>query len=199
VGGVSDPRAEEIPHTPYANTLETALSQTEVSQILEVFERMGVSLFLERNPFSSLELSPTVIFEDREVGGLYDFEKKVACVALTKAEDEYGQEFVWGRISKLSAAATTSQDAVQRTLVHEFGHHIHRMIGDISPLNFVMIARAISSNGVSSYARRNGMEYFAESFSAYTFHRTEFIVHDQLGYDMIERALHVLGIEVTEQ
>jgi hypothetical protein len=198
VGAVSDIRAAEIGDTRFADTLVTELLPESVSQITEIFDRMGVAGWLEQNPFSSLEFSPSITIGTREYGGWYDFPTQSAAIALSKTPDEYGQELIWGKISKLGVAAATPDEAVQRTLVHELGHHIHKKLGNMDSRAFNMIVRAVTSNGGSHYSRKNGLEYFAESFSAYTFHRTELIFHDQLGYDMIERALKTLGIEVAE-
>jgi hypothetical protein len=100
------------PHIPYADVLVTELSPEGVSQITEVFNRMGMSDWLEQNPFSSLEFSAKVFFDGREVGGLYDYEARMASVSLSKSPDEYGQEFVWGKISKVSAVSNTPEEEV---------------------------------------------------------------------------------------
>jgi hypothetical protein len=186
------------PHILYADVLVTELSPESVSQITEVFNRMGISDWLEQNPFSSLEFSRVIMDEGEEVSGWYEFATLKVAVALSKNQSEYEQELIWGQMSKVSTAAATPEEAVQRTLVHELGHHIHRKLGDIDPMQFNIIFRGVGSNAVSNYAKTRGSEYFAESFSAYTFHRTELFFHDQLGYDMMERVLKALGIEVAE-
>lgn len=159
---------------------------------------MGVSNFLERNPFSALEFWPTVVLEGKEVGAWYNYTTKSSAIALTKAQDEYGQELVWGRISKVSAVAHTPAVAIQRTLVHEFGHHIHRILDTVNPDQYIQTHLIPRSNSVSQYGMFNPREYFAETFSAHTFHRTELLVYDQFGYGMMERVLRSLDLEVAE-
>jgi hypothetical protein len=198
VGAVRDAQEPKIGITPYADVLFSELPWENIAQITEIFKRIGVAGWLEQNPFSSLEFSRVVVNEGEEVGGWYDYAKKSAAIALTKAQDEYGKECVWGRISKLSAAATTPEEAVQRTLVHELGHHIHKKLGEVDPEQFLGTHITPRSNSGSRYGMVNPREYFAETLVAYVFHRTELYVDDQLGYGMMARALKRFGLEVAE-
>jgi hypothetical protein len=198
VDAVSDPPASENQNTPYANTLVTELLPDEVAQITAVFDQIGVSHFLEQNPFLALEFLPNVVLDGREVNGWYDYKQRSSAISLSKEQDDFGQPLNWGQVGSVSTVAKSVPDAIQRTLVHELGHHVHRTLGAIDSGQFGTTLRMVRTNAVSNYAKIDALEYFAESFSAYVFHRTELIFYDEFGYGMIERALKCLGLEVIE-
>jgi hypothetical protein len=106
----------------------------------------------------------------------------------------------WGRTFALSGVAKTAFEAVQKTLVHELGHHLHQKLSEVDFFRFQLTFKVIRSNAASVYAktRFNPEEYFAETFVAWVFHRTDLIIFDELGYAMMQTALQVIGVEVHE-
>lgn len=113
---------------------------------------------------------------------------------------EWGENLDWGRIDKLSYTGRSEFEAVQFTVLHELGHHLHACLNQVNKLQFQFSLRMPRTNAVSTYAKKSVRpeEYFAETLAAWVLFRVELFIHDELGYGMIERALKVLGIEVQE-
>jgi hypothetical protein len=180
-------------------SLQSSLSDDELQQVTAVIDRIGLGDCLRKNPFTSLRFAPDVIVDSRLVGGFYDYKTGDCEVSTVKDIDEYGQELQWGKIYKMSAIAQTPLLAIQRTFVHEIGHHLHSQLRKVSLPRFHQTMLSPQQHGPSRYAKVNPREYFAESFSAYVFARSAMVVYDEFGWKMMERVLQDLGIEVTEQ
>lgn len=104
----------------------------------------------------------------------------------------------------MSDMAPTSQQGLLRTLLHEFGHHIHR--GDyftnraranVVDATIGVAYRSPAANPVTRYARSSRAEYFAESFVAFVVDPTALMNHDFEGYRMVEDVLTMRGITPT--
>jgi|GEM_PF-3763584 len=57
-------------------------------------------------------------------------------------------------------------DAVEQSLIHEFGHAIDLFMGEMSKTNPTFLDRGLAES-LSGYAKKDHYETFAESFSAY--------------------------------
>ena len=129
---------------------------------------------------------------------MYSYQDKIAQICVTR--DDYGQEFEWGKIDKVSNTAKTLLQAIIFTFLHELGHHIHAALRDIDKFRFGMTLRVIRTNAISNYAKSPllQLEYFAETFAAWVLYRAELRLKDQFGYAMIAAALAVLELEIKE-
>jgi hypothetical protein len=191
--------AAEIPFTPYAQVIETHVGQDHIDRLTQIFSEIGVAKWLEEHPLSRLELSHAVFYQGQSVNGLYDFLECTIKIATTRDSNEYGKVFEWQRIYSVSSTGKTPIETVQITLVHELGHHIHKILGDINEECYIETLRCFPLYSGTSYGQRSRFEYFAESFALYVFYPTELLVKDPAGYGMIEKTLGVVGLEVRQQ
>ncbi len=190
--------AAEIPRTPYANALETHVGQDHINRLTQVFIDIGVAHWLEEHPFSRLELTHAVMYRGQNVNGLYDFLQRTLKIATTRDSSEYGQTFEWQRAYSVSSTGKTPTETVQMTLVHELGHHIHNILGQTHRAYFNETLAMVFLQGGTTYAQKDHLEYFAESFALYVFYPTELLVKDPNGYGMIEKTLRLVGLEVKQ-
>jgi hypothetical protein len=184
----------------FSEILTSTLNDEETSEILEIFRTVGILPWLSQsaNRCKSIELKPLVWHGKNEVYGLYSFKDDEIKVALTRSTGSFNQPFEWGRIERLSHVAKNATEAIQRTLVHELGHHIHGRLRSHNKLRFGLSLRSIITNGASQYGKLDVYEYFAECFVAWVYHRTEFAVYDSTGYATLSAVLKELGIEVND-
>lgn len=188
------------PQAIIAEKLSSTLNNEQTATLLEIFDLIGILPWLTQptNRFQSIEIKPVVWNGKREVYGLYWFKEDKTEVALTRATNSFNQPFEWGKIERLSHAAKNATQAVQRTLVHELGHHIHGRLRTLNKLRFGLSLQSISTNAASQYGKLDAYEYFAECFVAWVFHRTEFAVYDNIGYATLNAVLAELRIEVND-
>jgi hypothetical protein len=191
--------APEIPRTPYANEIATHLGQDHIDRLTDVFAEIGVADWLERHPFSRLEIMHQVWDEGVAVNGVYFFQDRLLKIATTRAKSEYGQRFEWQRVYSVSSTAETQIEATQMTLVHELGHHIHNILAGLDEQHFLETTRTVFLRGGTTYSKQNPLEYFAESFALYSYFPTELLVKDVDGYVMIEGVLERIGLEVKQR
>lgn len=191
--------AAEIPSTPYTKQIATHLGQDHIDRLTQIFVDIGVAQWLEQYPFSRLELTQNVIYDNRLASGVYSYKTGILKIATTRAKSEYGYPFRWQSIYSVSSTGETQFQATQRTLVHELGHHLHAILARMDMEFFMETTRAVILRGGTTYSKNNQLEYFAETFALYVFYPTELLVKDGFGYGMIESALERVGLEVKQQ
>lgn len=71
-----------------------------------------------------------------------------------------------------SAIAKDALEGLEMTTVHEYGHHVHLQSPRGGAIDQIILKRwnANAVDFVSNYARKNEMEWFAESYSAYHYY-----------------------------
>jgi hypothetical protein len=189
--------AFEIPSSPYALETVTHLNQDQLERLTGIFKDIGVDGWLERNPLSRLELSKEVLDDGVAVNGIYSFVNQTIRVATARDKREYGRTFEWQRVYSVSSTAQTPFEAIQRTLVHELGHHVHNLLRRLNEPQFVETQRVNFLQAGTVYGKRNPLEYFAECFALYVYFPDPLERKDPSGYVMLEKALHRVGLEVT--
>ena len=206
VGNVDEP-SPDLPNTvaeaslskPYAGEIVAAQGQDYLERVTGIYDEIGASEWLQNNPLERMEFLESVTDEGSPVNSLYLFKEKTMRVSTRRDRDSYGQRFEWERVYSVSSTAQTQLDAVQMTLVHELGHHVHNTLGNLDPEAFSATLNANRFQGGTTYAKSRVLEYFAESFALYTFYPTELMVKDPDGYGMIEKALGCVGLEVKQR
>jgi hypothetical protein len=211
VGAVSDPPLDptaipnevtdtvaEIRSTPYARGIVTHLSQEQVDRITQVLEDIGAAQWLKANPFTQLELERQVMLNEVPVNGVYAYQTQIAQVATSRNSADYGHHFEWQGVFSVSSTAQTPLEAVQKTLVHELGHHVHSILGAIHQEEFEATLAMPFLFAGTQYGAKRAIEYFPECFSLFIFYPTELLVRDPGGYVMIEKALDLVGLEVRQ-
>gem|GEM_PF-1478846 len=188
----------EISSSPYALETVTHLSADQLERLTGIFKDIGVDEWLEQNPLNRLELSKEVLDDGVAVNGIYSFTNKTIQVATARDKREYGRAFEWQRVYSVSSTAQTPFEAIQRTLVHELGHHVHNVLRRLNEPQFVQTQRANFLQAGTVYGKRNPLEYFAECFALYVYFPDPLERKDPSGYVMLEKALHRVGLEVTQ-
>lgn len=176
-------------------------SRETIFEITAIFEEIGVDQWLTERPFIQLQFVNRCFLNDREVSGWYSYQHQTAEIALDRSFDCYGQPLEWGKIQVVSYVSDTLLQATQKTLTHELGHHIHMALRELDLSMFRQTMTTVRTDAISQYAKTISKpeEYFAETFVAWIFHRTELMEYDKLGYAMMERALKMLKLEVGEK
>jgi SPP1 gp7 family putative phage head morphogenesis protein len=153
----------------------------------------GVAEYLEKHPVPRLE----VVSSLRNAGGDYLPSTRRIRLSVKKGTlDLRGETLVPGETFTISRCAKTETERVARTFTHETGHFIH--MHDFDPKVDAVVKKAWLDPGrkpLTRYASEyDPREYFAESFSAYTFHREVLKEHDPVGFTMVEDVLRLRGI-----
>jgi hypothetical protein len=191
--------AAEIPQTPFAKTLETHVSQDYINRLTQIFWDIEAGEWLQEYPLSQLEVTHNILNDGVSVNGMYYYTREFIQIATIRPREHYGQPFQWERVYSISSTAEIQFESVQMTLIHEFGHHIHNILGKQNREQFMETMSTNFMRGGTTYAKRNHLEYFAESFALYIYYPTELLVKDPDGYGMIERALAQVRLEVRQQ
>ncbi len=186
--------------TPFAENLESTLDEHDTQVILEILGKIGIQHWLSDNPFKEIKFVNQSYLLGNEVNGWYSYQTRETEINVTRNQNDWGQSLDWGQVYSLSQTGRSRLEAVQFTVLHELGHHIHAMLYQNNANMFRQTMMTIRSNAVSNYAKtpQKPVEYFAETFVAWVLYRVELFVNDQLGYGIIQRALKALSIEVNE-
>ncbi len=185
--------------SPFAQSLISQLNEHETLYFLTILEEIGVAHLLAQHPLKSLEFLETVEFEGRSVNGIYSFFEQSVQVAVHRDESEFHAVYRKQEFWSISSLATTSKDAIARTLAHEIGHHLHHILELLHPQSFRATILYPRSNGLSQYALQSNREYFAECFAAFVYQRVELFMDDGFGYAMMNQSLKALGLVVRER
>ena len=121
----------------------------------------------------------------------YDPQSREVVVNSVRSAETYGKEFHPPELKSVSSAGSNLVEAMQRSLYHELGHSI---IDAAGPETERQVDRLLSSGRampVSTLARRDGLEYFCETFAAYRF-EDGLADKDPEGYDMVEAILRMV-------
>jgi predicted metalloprotease len=104
----------------------------------------------------------------------------------------FGKEFIPGKMERVYEAAETRIEAMQYIFVHELGHHLAAAAGEEARVLLRRAKRDRNRRPISRYAWSPSPEYFAESWTAYFFHRQQLHSYDPAGYSLVERILDIL-------
>jgi hypothetical protein len=182
----------------FAEHIESDLSEIQLQGLLQIPEQVGLSYLLIQYPLRSLRFKNQIIFDGREVNGVYEFLTREASVNLSHQAFEYGQLYQKQKFSSINVLAVTTDLAIARTFVHELGHHVHCILREQDLSLFRTTMMMPRSDSLSQYGLMNPLEYFAESFAAYAFRRIELLIDDPFGHATIERVLAWLALEIKE-
>ncbi len=183
---------------PIALEIDSVLHDIETQRILQVFESIGAVDFLVLFPFQKISLLKQIIVANFQVNGLYNYRTQECEMSVSRGTHEFGQQFSYQNVYSISSLATNEFAAIQRTAIHELGHHIHNRLRNTQLPFFrrtMQIPRVFS---ISQYAAKDNLEYFAESFAAFVFCQDQLMHHDQIGYNMIIEALGLLELQIKE-
>ncbi len=174
------------------------LEAQKTAQILQIYEDTGLATFLISFPFQKISLLSKVIVNNTEVNGIYSYRSNQCEISVFRLAKDFGQVFKYQNFYSISTLAINQTRAIQTTAIHELGHHIHAFLQQTYPQFFRKTMQIPIVFGLSQYARKDNLEYFAECFTAFVFCRAKLLQHDQIGYNMIVEGLEILEIQVKE-
>jgi hypothetical protein len=171
----------------HARSFYSSLPELPTRQVLRALRDDPATVaFLARNQLGKLELSTRL--PKPEWNGAYDPLTADITINAHRASSSFGHEFVPGELKTVSEAGSSLEEAMQRSLYHEIGHHVLEAAEAVEPGTIDGVRKLLRSGRalpVSERAGQRAVEYFAETFSAYRFE--EMLVYkDPEGYDMIE-------------
>jgi hypothetical protein len=182
----------------FTEHIESELPDPQLRALLQIPEQIGLLDFLIQYPLRTIRFEHNIVFDGREVNGVYEFLTREASVNLSRQAFEYSQLYQKQKFSSISVLAVTADLAIARTLVHELGHHVHCILRELDLSLFRTTMMTPRSDSLSQYGLMNSLEYFAESFAAYVFQRIELLIDDPFGHATIERVLARLSLEIKE-
>ncbi len=183
---------------PYAQQVQSVLSDEHTQLLLAIPKKIGLLDFLIQHPYTALRFENRVLYLGNDVSGIYDFQKKEVDIGIRRHPSEYSQTYSKQKFWNISALANTLPQVTEPTFVHELGHHLHGTLRELDLPLFRSTMLTPKSDALSQYGLANSFEYFAECFAANVFQRVELMLDDQFGCAMIERVLDRLELEIKE-
>ena len=185
------------PNGEWARTVD-AISPRE-REILSAFTADDLEL-LKRNPLSAMGFPATIEIRGEQINGAYMPVSGMGSVhvATKRSRASFGNGWKPGAFGdgaswSVSGAAATAEEAVKRTLIHEFGHHVHIIMGEPSDsvVNAAYASAMANRTAITAYATSNAKEYFAESFAAYRYYPDDLRRIDPGAFAMVEEVLRL--------
>ena len=176
----------------HAREFLSALPEKPTKEVLSALARdPRVVAILGSHPLGRLELSGR--FPDPSWNGSYRPASRDLVVNAFRSPESYGKEFQPSALKSVSEAGRTLPEAMQRSLYHELGHHVLDAAGPEAERQAKNLFRSGRAMPASIRARRDGVEYFSESFSAYRFEDSFADRDHPEGYHMVEAILRMVG------
>jgi hypothetical protein len=169
----------------------SALPEKPTKEVLSALARdRRLVAILSSHPLGRLELSGRI--PNPTWNGSYRPASGDLVVNPFRPPESYGKEFHPGVLKSVSEAGRTLTEAIERSLYHELGHHVLYAAGPGAERQLKNLFRSGRATPVSIRARKDAVEYFSESFSAYRF-EDSFADRDPEGYHMVEAILGLVG------
>lgn len=182
----------------FAQQIESVLSSDETLAFLQICDELGLGTFLVQCPLSKISLVSQVLIDAKAVNGFYNYKTQELEISLFRTAQDFGHLYRKQRIWSISSLALNAKASIARTLVHELGHHLHRVLWDVDSTMFRQTMLIPTTDSLTQYGLLSAQEHFAETFAAFVFHRVELFMDDSLGYAMMTSVLARLGLEIKE-
>jgi hypothetical protein len=197
-GTIQFPKMEPVPRPEWAFPIEvgvharsfySALPEQPTRDVLQALRDDPKLLsFLERRELGRLEFSGSL--PKPNWYGSYDPPLRDLVVNAFRPPASYGREFDSPGLMSVSAAGKNLEEAMQRSLYHEIGHHVLERLPAQILDEIAVQGRSGRASPISIRARDNPLEYFCETFAAYRF-EDSLADKDPVGYHMIEAILRM--------
>lgn len=166
--------------------------------VLRGAQLAGLLGLLEKHPIERLEFPSELADEFGEYLGEYEPVSRTVRLNAGRGPGTYGQPFMPGRMHTVSESSPSLAQALQRSFVHELGHHLlalaARRLGSAEPEERLRRALALG-RPVSLRAGTGWKEYFCETQVAIVFHRVATLDYDPVGVRELVRLRELLEVE----
>ncbi len=173
----------------HAKKFKSDLSPEELDHALDGVRKAGLLGFLKKKPLNELNFKKTL--DSKTANGTYNGGRRRLEVKSQRSRMTYGQTWVPGSSWSMSGTAKSEREAIQRTFVHELGHHVHHtnmFIGGGGDVDDIIVAAFKRANGkaLTQYSLTNHKEYFAEAFAAHVYEPEDLRRRDPIAFKMVE-------------
>jgi hypothetical protein len=174
----------------HARSFYSALPEQPTRDVLQALRSDPKLLgFLERRQLGRLEFSGRL--PHASWMGSFDRQSRRLVVNAFRLPESYGQDSHPPELPSVSAAGRNLVEAMQRSLYHELAHSVFDVVGPEVERQVGKLLWSGRAMPVSIRARKEPVEYFCETFSAYRF-EDGLADKDPEGYDMIETILRMV-------
>jgi hypothetical protein len=198
---MSDEMLERAQPGVHFGEIETRLSTNQQAEVLRGLAQANALELLRRHPLGGIHLVARVEDADgSRITGKYVFnpdrhDYRHVYVSTDRPAGSYRQPFRVGRTYAVSNVGATPTDAMKRTLVHELAHHVAEVGGnEVRSLIVQSLRRAPRQRVITRYASERTEDYWAEIFTAYTFHPRLLQRHDPEGYNLVRAVRRQVGM-----
>lgn len=183
--------------SPFAHEFDSVLPSDKTQEFMCLPEQLGLEHFLQRHPLQRLSFVAQVFLDAKPINGVYNYRTRDLEVSVTRIQSDFGLRYQKQKIWSVSSIARDADAAIQRTFVHELGHHLHCVLRQVDLMVFRSTMLTPISDSITQYGLVNPQEHFAESFAAFVFQRA-LLMDNSFGYAMIQSVLECLGLEIKE-
>jgi hypothetical protein len=192
---------EQIQIGIHVNAIQTVLTRSDTKRVLRAINQAGADTYLRDHPLEHLLIVPTIEGEDHFTLGVYrrriDLSASIVLNA-NRSRSSYGQPRTLNALpSTISSLAANKLEALQRSLLHELGHHLIATSIKTTALESLVLQARKAGGRVSQRAddRHNWQEYFCECFVAHTFEHDLLFMKDPAGFAMMVDIRERLGLK----
>ena len=174
----------------HAKRFKSDLTPAELEHALDGVRKAGLLEFLKKKPLNELNFKKTL--DSATANGTYwgGWIRRLD-VKSQRPIMSFGQKWIPGSSWSISATAKDQREAIQRTFVHELGHHVHfsnMTIGGGGEVDDIITSAFKRADGkaLTQYSLTNHKEYFAEAFAAYVYEPEDLRRRDPIAFKMVE-------------
>lgn len=173
----------------HAKKFKSDLTPEELEHALDGVRRAGLLGFLKKKPLNELNFKKTL--DSKTANGTYNGARRRLEVKSQRDRYTYGKDWVPGSSWSVSSAAKDPRTAIQRTFIHELGHHVHlsnTYLGGGGTVDDIIVAAFKKADGkaLTQYSLTNHKEYFAEAFAAHVYEPEDLRRRDPIAFKMVE-------------
>ena len=187
-------KAKEGTHVLEISGSESSRFKKDIMRGIQLAKLLSL---LKSAPIKRLNFELGLVDDEGNYFGAYFPKVGKIIVNQKRSPNTYGQTFTAGQIKAVSFAGKDLKSALQRTFVHELGHHMLTVAPAKMRLEIEDLLRAVSKRGnpVSERAKASWSEYFCETHAACVYHKQSLLKHDLLGYNTVVKVRFLLGLE----
>lgn len=168
----------------------------QAKQVFSVIKDTPLDGVLRKQPIKEYFVAGNIEGAHGEkLAGIYFYDEQRLGVSYDTPAGPYNGIFDPGNSRAVLDAAKDQVDYMQRTLVHELGHHLYGIASkDLRSSADKAFNKAKQAGQlITTYAGKSRTEYLSECLAAYTYHEEELKAFDLDGHALVELFLKELG------